>query len=105
MTPEELSVPVVRDLVTALRDGDRETFYAAFTDDAVLTDEGAPQPLRAWAERELFAPHGTFEPEREENGGLRLLGQYRSDHWETRVYWNVELRDDKVARLDLGPLR
>jgi hypothetical protein len=43
MKAEELTIPAVHAVVTAMRDGDREAFFAAFTPSAKLTDDGQPQ--------------------------------------------------------------
>lgn len=45
MRDEELTNPVVQAAVTAMRDGNREAFFATFAPSAELTDDGHPQPL------------------------------------------------------------
>jgi hypothetical protein len=60
MTSQEPSNPVVRKLVAAINDGDRDAFLATLTPDATLTDDGNPRSIvvilgvvagRAWHER------------------------------------------------------
>jgi hypothetical protein len=42
---DKLSDPAVRDLVKAINAGDRDAFYAALTDDATMSDDGAERNL------------------------------------------------------------
>jgi hypothetical protein len=44
-----------------------------------LTDDGHPELLTPWADRELFLGHGRLEVERESRPGLELFGRFRSD--------------------------
>lgn len=104
MKPEKLSNPVVRRVVVAMRDGDREAFLAAFHPTAELTDDGDPQPLAAWADREIFTARGRLEVEREEDDGLSLTGRFRSDRWDMRTYWRFQVSGGLVRRLDVGAL-
>jgi hypothetical protein len=51
MRAEELTDPVVRAFVTAMRDGDRKAFFAALSPSTLLTDNNVnPQPLVEWAD-------------------------------------------------------
>jgi hypothetical protein len=68
---------VVRSVILAVRDGDRTGFFAAFQPSAKLTDDGHPEPLTRWADRELFLGHGRLEMERESRAGLELFGGFR----------------------------
>ena len=76
MTSCAPSNPVVRRLVAAINDGDRDAFLAALTPDATLTDDGNPRPLRDWIDREIFSAHGHMNVEREDEEGLYLLARY-----------------------------
>lgn len=77
MQLEELTNPVVRAVAIAIRDGDREAFLAAFDPGAKLTDDGVPQPLAQWADREIFRAHGRLRVDREEHDGLVLTGRFQ----------------------------
>ncbi|KAB7849127.1 nuclear transport factor 2 family protein [Streptomyces mobaraensis NBRC 13819 = DSM 40847] len=101
--PEELSEPVVRALVVAMRDGDRDTFYGSFAADAELTDDGALQDLRSWAEREVFEARGRLEVAEERQHGRYLLGRFRSDRADLHgTYWHFQITDGRITRLDVG---
>jgi hypothetical protein len=65
MKAEELTNPIVRAVVTAMRDGDRKVFFDAFSPSAKLTDDDNSQPLVEWADREIFQSHGRLDVESE----------------------------------------
>lgn len=64
MKSEELTNPVVRAVVIAMRNGDQEAFFAGFSPSAKLTDDSHPQPLVEWADREIFRANGHIDLER-----------------------------------------
>jgi hypothetical protein len=66
MKAEELTNSAVRAVVTAMRDGNRKAFFAVFAPSAVLTDDGHPQSLADWADREIFRAHGRLDVEKED---------------------------------------
>jgi ketosteroid isomerase-like protein len=103
MTAQEPSNPVVRRLVAAINDGDRDAFLATLTPDATLTDDGNPRPLTDWIDREIFTAHGHMNVERDEEDGLRLLARYRNDTWgEMMTFWHFQVTGDKISRIDTG---
>ena len=103
MTSQEPSNPVVRRLVAAINDSDRDTFLAMLTPNATLTDDGNPRSLRDWIDREIFSAHGHLTIEGEEEHGLHLLARYRNDTWgEMSTYWRFQMTGDKVSRIDTG---
>ena len=103
LKPEELANPVVRAVVIAMRDGDREAFFVAFAPKAELTDDGTPQVLKEWAEREIFRAHGHLEVEREDKDGLCLVGPFHSDRWgKFETVWRFEIGHGLVRRLDVA---
>jgi hypothetical protein len=95
---------VVRSVILALRDGDRKGFFAAFEPSAKLTDDGHPELLTPWAERELFLGHGRLEVERESRAGLELFGRFISDQWDMPTDWRFHVVDGRVHRLDVAAL-
>jgi hypothetical protein len=54
MTSQQPSNPVVRRLVAAINDSDRDAFLATLTPSATLTDDGNPRPLHERIDRENF---------------------------------------------------
>jgi len=103
MTSQEPSSPVVRGLVAAINDGDREAFLAMLTSDATLPDDGNPRSLHDWIDREIFSVHGHMTVEHEDDDGLRLIARYRNDTWgEMRTFWRFQVTGDKISRIDTG---
>ena len=101
MTSQQPSNPVVRRLVAAINDSDRDAFLATLTPNATLTDDGNPRSLRDWIDREIFSAHGHLTIEGEEEHGLHLLARYRNDTWgEMSTYWRFQVSGDKISRID-----
>jgi hypothetical protein len=69
-----------------------------------LTDDGHPQPLAAWADRELFRGHGSLRVQRQERGGLHLTGRFHSDQWDMDTVLRFTVSDDLVQRLDVAAI-
>lgn len=104
MEAEALRNPAVRAVVIAMREGDREAFFAAFTPSAKLTDDGHPQPLTEWADREIFQTQGLLRVDREERDGLELIGSFHSDQWDMETVWRFGISGGRVRRLDVAAL-
>jgi hypothetical protein len=99
---EELTNPVVRAMVSAMHDGDRKAFFALFAPSAQLTDDGNPQPLAEWADREIFHAHGHLDVESEDRDGLELTGRFESDQWDMLTVWRFEIVNERIQRLDVA---
>ncbi|MDQ3966812.1 MAG: nuclear transport factor 2 family protein [Thermoproteota archaeon] len=102
MKAEELTNPIVRTVVTAMRDSDRKTFFAAFSPSAKLTDDGNPVPLAEWVDREIFRAHGRLYVESEDRDGLELTGRFESDQWDMLTVWRFEIVNERIQRLDVA---
>ncbi len=102
MKAEELTNPIVRAVVTAMRDGDRKAFFAVFSSSAQLTDDGNPEPLDEWVDREIFRAHGHLRVESEDRDGLELTGRFESDQWDMLTVWRFEVINERIQRLDVA---
>jgi hypothetical protein len=103
MTTPPVMNPAVARLIAAVNAGDRAAFLAAVAPDAVLTDDGKPQDLAAWIDREIFTVHGHMTVRHEHEGGLRMLVRYRNDTWgEMSTLWRFEVTGDLISRIDTG---
>lgn len=87
-----------------MRDGNREAFLAAFAPSARLTDDGHPEPLTAWVDREIIRAHGGLDVERESRNGLELVGRFHSDQSDMDTIWKFEVANGRVRRLDVAAL-
>lgn len=103
LSPEELTDPTARTVVTAMRDGDRDAFYGAFAEGAALSDDGSLRDLRTWAECEVFTAHGRLEIREERQNGRYLLGRFHSDRGDLpAAFWHFQISGGKVTRMDVG---
>jgi hypothetical protein len=95
--------PVVRAFAAAINSGDREGFMALLGPGATMTDDGNPQDVAQWADREIFDAHGRFDVRREEPGGLGMIVKYSNDTWgamDTR--WDFTVQGGRISRFDTG---
>jgi hypothetical protein len=99
MKVEELTNSVVRAVVTAMRDGDRKSFFASFEQSVILTDDGHQQPFADWADREIFLAHGRLDVKQQNRNGLELVGPFHSDQWDMETVWRFEIADGHVRPL------
>ncbi|WP_371652420.1 MULTISPECIES: nuclear transport factor 2 family protein [unclassified Streptomyces] len=100
---EQLSDPAVRAFATALNANDRAAFQAALTPDATMSDDGSDRDLAEWTEREVFSSNGHMDVEKESDGGLSLIVNYRNDTWGAmRTAWRFDVEDGKVRRFETG---
>src|SRR5712692_973302 len=104
MRADELTNPVVRAVILAIQDGDRTSFFAQFAGSAKLTDDGHPEALAEWEDREIFRAHGRLVVEREARYGVELVGRFHSDQWDMGTAWRFEIVDGRVRRLDVAAL-
>lgn len=103
MKVEDLTIPVVRDLVTAINAGDRQGFLSLLTPDASLTDDGRDRVLTDWIDKEIFTVNGKMTVDHQERGGLRLLAHFRNDTWgDMSTFWQFALSGDKISRIETG---
>jgi hypothetical protein len=100
---EELSDPIVRELVAAINAGDRERFFAVLAPDATMSDDGTERDLDQWVDREIFSAEGRMEVESEAAGGRELIARYtNSTYGEMRTRWRFEVEGEKISRFETG---
>jgi hypothetical protein len=103
MTTPPVTNPAVARLIAAVNAGDRDAFLAALSPGAELTDDGKPQDLAAWIDREIFTVNGHMTVQSEHDGGLRLLVRYRNDTWgEMSTVWRFQVSGGAISRIDTG---
>lgn len=108
MSTLTLSHPLVRQAVNAMNSGDRNAWFAAFTKDATLTDDGNKEDFVAWSDHELFGKgKGRLtEVESEQDGGLTLIGTFESTEWGSfRTFFRFHERAGKLTGLDVGQVK
>jgi beta-glucanase (GH16 family) len=100
---DQLSDPIVHELVAAINAGDRERFFAVLAPGATMSDDGTERDLEQWVDREIFSAEGRMEVESESEGGLALIARYtNSTYGEMRTRWRFEIEGGKITRFETG---
>ena len=97
--------PVVKAAVEALNTKDKKGWFELFIANPQFSDDGVPRDLTEWCEEELFGSFRAYiiSVDKVEDGGLTFYARYHSDKWgDFKTFWKFKLRDDKVAKLDVG---
>jgi hypothetical protein len=100
---QELKQPVIRAAIDALQAGDREAWFAQFTHDAKLLDDGNPQNFTAFFNKALG--HERFTSiDKIADEGKTLYGHFHSDTWgDFKTYFKFHLNAaGKIERLEIG---
>lgn len=100
---DKLTNTIVRAAITALQDADSEDWFALFSEDAVLYDDGKKVKFREFFENALG--HERFTSiDKVENDGLDVYGRFHSDKWgDFKTYFKFQINsEDKITRLDIG---
>jgi hypothetical protein len=100
---EMVKHPVVRAAITALQAGDRERWFAQFTPDASLYDDGHAVDLIPFFNKALGHERFTHI-DRVEADGTALYGRFHSDQWgDFKTYFRFHLNESgKIERLEIG---
>ncbi|MGF7075217.1 hypothetical protein [Mucilaginibacter sp. 3215] len=103
MNTEKLSNPVVKQAIDALQSGDKQAWFALFTNDAQLFDDGNKMDFKSFFEKALG--HERFTSiDKVEQGGLHLYGKFHSDQWgDFKTYFKFTIgADGKISKLEIG---
>lgn len=104
MNLEQLN-PLVKAAIEAMNARDRDGWYALFSDDAVMTDDGEAHDFREWSDGELFGESGgsVTAVESIEDDGRTLYARFHSDRWgDFRTFMKFQISGSKITRLDVG---
>lgn len=103
MQTDKLTNATVKQAINALQAGDKKTWFALFTADAALYDDGNKMSFHTFWEKALG--HERFTSiDKVENNGLDVYGHFHSDQWgDFKTYMKFHLQaDGKFNRLDIG---
>lgn len=103
MNTDKLSQTSVKKAIDALQHADSKAWFALFTYDAVLYDDGNKMNFRLFFEKALG--HERFTSiDKVENNGLDVYGRFHSDQWgDFKTYFKFHINSDgKINRLDIG---
>jgi len=103
MNTDQLTNPTVKKAIEALQAGDKKAWFALFTADAELFDDGHKMNFKSFFEKALG--HERFTAiDKMENQGLDVYGRFHSDQWgDFKTYFRFIINPEgKIRRLDIG---
>ncbi len=102
---EKLSNTIVKAAIEALEKGDTKAWFALFTTDAELYDDGNKHDFKQFSNSAFEKGHEHFTSiDKVENNGLDIYGHYHSDQWgDFKTYYKFHInKEGKITRLDVG---
>lgn len=103
MNRDKLTNTAVKKAIDALQTADSKAWFALFTADAALYDDGNKMNFKSFFEKALG--HERFTSiDKVENNGLDLYGRFHSDQWgDFKTYFKFHINaEGKINRLDIG---
>ncbi|MRG45737.1 hypothetical protein GFS24_11460 [Chitinophaga sp. SYP-B3965] len=103
MNTEKLTNLTVRKAIEALNAGDSKAWFALFTPNAELFDDGNKMNFKQFFEKALG--HERFTSiDKVENKSLDVYGKFHSDQWgDFKTYFKFHIdTSGKISRLDIG---
>ena len=103
MNTDQLTNSIVKKAIEALQAGDKDAWFALFTADTELFDDGHKMNFKSFFDKALG--HERFTAiDKVENNGLNLYGRFHSDQWgDFKTYFRFMINaGDKISRLDIG---
>jgi len=103
MNMEKLTNPAVRKAIEALNGGDSKAWFALFTVNAELYDDGNKMNFKQFFEKAIG--HERFTSiDKVENNSLDVYGRFHSDQWgDFKTYFKFRIdASGKISRLDIG---
>ncbi|SIO01082.1 nuclear transport factor 2-like protein [Chitinophaga niabensis] len=100
---EKLTNPVVKKAIEALNAGDSKAWFALFTANAELYDDGNKMNFKQFSGKALG--HERFTSiDKVENNSLDVYGKFHSDQWgDFKTYFKFHIDPSgKISRLDIG---
>jgi hypothetical protein len=103
MNTDKLSNSTVKKAIDALQSADGKSWFALFTADAQLFDDGNKMNFKSFFEAALGHERFTSIDKVEDNG-LSLWGKFHSDKWgDFKTYFKFHINNEgKINRLDIG---
>ncbi|QEM14525.1 hypothetical protein DEO27_022855 [Mucilaginibacter rubeus] len=103
MNTGKLSNTVVKQAIEALQNGDKKAWFALFTNDAQLFDDGNKMNFKSFFEKALGHERFTSIDKVEQNG-LHVYGKFHSDQWgDFKTYFKFTIdANSKISKLEIG---
>jgi ketosteroid isomerase-like protein len=103
MNTEKLTNPVIKQAIDALQSGDQQAWFALFTNDTQLFDDGNKMNFKSFFEKALG--HERFTSiDKIEHNGTHVYGKFHSDKWgDFKTYFKFTVdADGKISKLEIG---
>ncbi|AYL99608.1 hypothetical protein HYN43_026695 [Mucilaginibacter celer] len=103
MNTEKLTNPIVKQAIDALQGGDKNAWFALFTPNAQLFDDGNKMNFKSFFEKAIG--HERFTSiDKVEYNGLHLYGKFHSDQWgDFKTYFKFTVDgNNKISKLEIG---
>lgn len=93
----------VKTAIEALQNGDKKTWFASFTPNTVLLDDGHKIDFRKFSE-DAVGHERFISIDFADNGGLHIKGKFHSDQWgDFKTYFIFHLNDKGIFdKLEIG---
>lgn len=103
MNTDKLTNTTVKKAIEALQTADSKAWFALFTADAALYDDGNKMDFKSFFEK-AFGHERFTSIDKVENKGLDLYGRFHSDQWgDFKTYFKFHINAaGKISRLDIG---
>jgi hypothetical protein len=103
MNTEKLTNPVVKQAIDALQNGDKKAWFALFSSDAQLFDDGNKMNFKSFFEKAIGHERFTSIDKVEQNS-LHVYGKFHSDQWgDFKTYFKFTVGiDSKITKLEIG---
>jgi hypothetical protein len=99
----KLTNALVKDAIDALQAGDKKAWFALFTNDAQLFDDGHKIDFKSFFEKALG--HERFTSiDKIEDAGLSIYGKFHSDQWGNfKTYFKFHVAaNNQFSKLEIG---
>jgi len=103
MNTQALTNEVVKRAIAALQEGNKEAWFALFTPEAELYDDGHKMDLQHFFNKAIG--HERFiSIDKVENNGLHVYGRFYTEQWgDFKTYMRFRLNaSQKIDRLEIG---
>lgn len=103
MNIDQLTNPTVRQAIEALQNGDKDTWFALFSDTVTMTDDGNPKDFRSFFDHAI-GEEKFLSIDQVENDGLDIRGTFQAGKWGTfRVYFTFSVNENGlIDKIDIG---
>lgn len=103
MEVEKLNHPVVKKAIQALQHADSKAWFALFTADAQLFDDGSERNFKRFFEKAIGSER-FLSIDKVADDDRSIYGRFHSDTWgDFKTYFKFQINENgKIIRLDIG---